>query len=214
MVPYMCPVSLWWGGERRDVEEVRTGEWSKISGKEEHDASNADILFKGKHITECSSDKSCICVLYYVTVVPQCFCMSNSGVSAEMRCYRNVTNQHAKFMLSLPVPRNKMTRKQGLCWNKWKMVWTARSKHAMTALIWDRWNTHCVHDGSGQCFTTLCNREITLHSSVGLGSHNLYVGSYGNVSNAENSQRWNDSHTAGVASSEAAWRLPTCSCCS
>lgn len=89
----MCPVSLWWGGERRDVEEVRTGEWRKRSGKEEHDASNADMLLKGKRITECSGDKSCVCVLCYVTVVPRCFCMSDSGVSAEMRCYRNVTNQ-------------------------------------------------------------------------------------------------------------------------
>lgn len=107
----MCPVSLWWGGERRDVEEVRTGEWRKRSGKEEHDASNADMLLKGKRITECSGDKSCVCVLCYVTVVPRCFCMSDSGVSAEMRCYRNVTNQKDCNMQNSRSPYQFSTKK-------------------------------------------------------------------------------------------------------
>lgn len=192
MVSYMCPVSLWWGGERRDVEEVRTGEWNKRSGKES---------MMHQMLVYCSRENTSRSALV-IRVAFVCSIMSLLSPSVSIcqilvfqqkwdllqKCNKPAGLQYAKFMLSLPAPTNEMTRKQGICCNKWKMVWTARSKHAMTALIWDRWNTH---------MNTLCSWWIRpmlyhslqqgdhLRSSVGLGSHNLYAGSYGNVSNAK-----------------------------
>lgn len=162
MVSYMCPVSSWWGGERREVEEkVRTGEWRKRSGKEENDASKTGILLKEKHIMECSCDKRVVFMCLLMSLLSSDVSICQILVFQRiLKCYRNVTNQqnckYAKPMLSPPVSNNKITGKKGLCWNKWEMVCTAWSKRAVTALISERWNVHsCICDGSGQYFTAL-----------------------------------------------------------
>lgn len=158
MVSYTCPVSSWWGGEGREVEEkVRTGEWGKRSGKEENDASKTGILLKEKHLMECSCDKRVVFMCLLMSLLSSDVSICQILVFQQiLKCYRNVTNQqnckYAKPMLSPPVSNNKKQERKvsagtsGKWWNK----------PAVTALISERWNVHsCVRDRSGQCFTAL-----------------------------------------------------------
>lgn len=177
MVSYTCPVSSWWGGEGREVEEkVRTGEWGKRSGKEENDASKTGILLKEKHLMECSCDKRVVFMCLLMSLLSSDVSICQILVFQQiLKCYRNVTNQqnckYAKPMLSPPVSNNKKQERKVSAGTsgKW-FVWREAN------LLWQLWSQNdgtCILAFVTDQGSALLPSQPPHCRFVGLGSHVL-----------------------------------------